>query len=90
MTPAEAGRNAIKMMLYYAIRPYALKEGEGTLSEDEARVMQKAIALYNTYCFGYALARTSRTERPSKNVVARRLGRNRSQGFQQRRACRVV
>lgn len=44
MTPAEAGQNAVKMMLYYAI-PRC-----GTAQE-----AQRAIALYNTYCFGYAL-----------------------------------
>lgn len=55
MDAAEAGRNAVKMMLYYAIRPYAIKDKEGTLSKAEARVMQRAIALYNSYGFGYAL-----------------------------------
>lgn len=44
MTPAEAGRNAVKMMLYYAI-----------LRCRTARENQRAIALYNSYSFGYAL-----------------------------------
>lgn len=44
MTPAEAGRNAVKMMLYYAISRC-----------NNAREKQRAIALYNSYCFGYAL-----------------------------------
>ena len=44
MTPAEAGRNAVKMMLYYAI-----------LRCNSTREEQRAIALYNSYCFGYAL-----------------------------------
>ena len=44
MTPAEAGRNAAKMMLYYAI-----------LHSPNRPVEQRAIALYNTYGFGYAL-----------------------------------
>jgi hypothetical protein len=44
MIPAEAGRNAAKMMLYYAI-----------LRCNTARENQRAIALYNTYGFGYAL-----------------------------------
>lgn len=44
MTPAEAGRNAVKMMLYYAI-----------LRCNSDREEQRAIALYNNYCFGYAL-----------------------------------
>ena len=44
MTPAEAGRNAAKMMLYYAILRCR------TLREEK-----RAISLYNTYGFGYAL-----------------------------------
>ncbi len=44
MIPAEAGRNAAKMMLYYAM-----------LRKLGPRVEQRAIALYNTYGFGYAL-----------------------------------
>ncbi|MFH1743215.1 MAG: hypothetical protein ABIH23_29770 [bacterium] len=44
MSAGEAGRNAAKMMLYYAIlRCHAPREN------------QRAIALYNTYGFGYAL-----------------------------------
>jgi len=49
MTPPEAGRNAAKMMLYYAIlRCRTLREN------------QRAIALYNTYGFGYALGMSFR------------------------------
>jgi len=44
MTPSEAGRNAIKMMLYYAILRCQTKWEH-----------QRAVALYNTYGFGYAL-----------------------------------
>ena len=44
MTPAEAGQNAVKMMLYFSI-----------LRCNTARERQRAIALYNSYCFGYAL-----------------------------------
>jgi len=44
MTPAEAGRNAAKMMLYYSILRCR--------TEHES---QRAIALYNSYGFGYAL-----------------------------------
>lgn len=44
MTPAEAGRNAAKMMLYYAI-----------LRCRTMREEQRAIALYNSYGYGYAL-----------------------------------
>ena len=45
MTPAEAGRNAIKMMLYYAI----------LRCRTMPKVEQRAIALYNSYGYGYAL-----------------------------------
>ncbi len=44
MTQAEAGRNAAKMMLYYAL-----------LRCRTVRDEQRAIALYNNYGFGYAL-----------------------------------
>ncbi len=44
MTPAEAGSNAAKMMLYYSI-----------LRCRTERESQRAIALYNSYGFGYAL-----------------------------------
>lgn len=44
MTPAEAGRNAAKMMLYYAV-----------LRCRTIREEQQAIALYNSYGYGYAL-----------------------------------
>jgi hypothetical protein len=44
MTPSEAGQNAVKMMLYYAL-----------LRCRTDREKQRAIALYNSYCFGYAL-----------------------------------
>jgi len=44
MTPADAGRNATKMMLYYAILRCRTNTEE-----------QRAIALYNSYGYGYAL-----------------------------------
>lgn len=44
MSPAEAGRNAVKMMLYYAI-----------LRSRSAKEEGPAVALYNAYGFGYAL-----------------------------------
>ena len=44
MTPAEAGQNAAKMMLYYAI-----------LRCRTARENRRAVALYNSYSFGCAL-----------------------------------
>jgi hypothetical protein len=55
MTPSEAGRNAVKMMLYYAL-----------LRCNTDREEQRAIALYNSYCFGYALGMNFR------NAVGRR------------------
>jgi hypothetical protein len=45
MTAAEAGQNAAKMMLYYAL----LRAPESSLFE------RQAVALYNSYGFGYAL-----------------------------------
>ncbi len=44
MTPAEAGRNAVKMTLYYALPRCRTTREE-----------QRAIALYNSYGYGYAL-----------------------------------
>lgn len=44
MTSEEAGRNAAKMMLYYAI-----------LRSRNAKEARPAVALYNAYSFGYAL-----------------------------------
>jgi len=58
MTAAEAGRNALKMMLYYAmLRP---------CSEREDR---RAIALYNTYGFGYALGMNFRNEQGQREML---------------------
>jgi hypothetical protein len=51
MTPAEAGRNAAKMMLYYAI-----------LRCRNIREEKRAISLYNTYGFGYALGMNYRNK----------------------------
>lgn len=58
MTPVEAGENAVKMMLYYAIQRC------GTLREK-----QRAIALYNTYCFGYALGMSFRNEHRRREML---------------------
>jgi len=69
MTPAKAGRNALKMMLYYAIHPYAIKENEGALSKADARMMQKAIALYNSYGFGYALGMNFRNKAGRREML---------------------
>ena len=58
MTPAEAGRNAVKMMLYYAI-----------LRCRAARDSQRAIALFNTYGFGYAIGMSFRDAEGKRSVL---------------------
>ena len=58
MTPSEAGRNAVKMMLYY-----------GLLRCSTEREEQRAIALYNTYCFGYALGMNFRTVEGKREML---------------------
>ncbi len=58
MGPAAAGRNAAKMMLYYAI-PRCKK----------ATQRQKAIALYNSYGFGYALGMNFRDSEGKRDVL---------------------
>ncbi|MBM4163293.1 MAG: hypothetical protein FJ222_02470 [Lentisphaerae bacterium] len=74
MTPAEAGRNAIKMMLYYAIRPDAIlaekaKEQNKPLPRPIARRLSRAIALYNTYGFGYALGMNYRNSQGRREML---------------------
>ena len=58
MTPSEAGRNAAKMMLYYAI-----------LRCNSDREEQRAIALYNSYCFGYALGMNFRSAKGRREML---------------------
>ena len=58
MTPAEAGRNAAKMMLYYAILRARTWHEE-----------QRAIALYNAYGFGYALGTSFKNEEGSREML---------------------
>jgi len=58
MSPAEAGRNAAKMMLYYAIRRCRTKREE-----------QRAIALYNSYCFGYTLGMNFRNSKDQREML---------------------
>lgn len=58
MSPAEAGRNAAKMMLYYAIRRCRTEQEE-----------QRAIALYNSYCFGYALGMNFRNSKGKREML---------------------
>lgn len=58
MSAAEAGRNAVKMMLYYAI-----------LRARSARESQRTIALYNTYGFGYALGMNFRNNDGKRDML---------------------
>lgn len=58
MSPADAGRNAAKMMLYYAIRRCRT-----------TRERQRAIALYNSYCFGYALGMNFRDSKGQREML---------------------
>jgi hypothetical protein len=58
MTPAEAGRNAAKMMLYYTILRAR------TWYEE-----QRAIALYNAYGFGYALGTSFKNANGSREML---------------------
>ncbi len=58
MSPAEAGRNAAKMMLYYAI-----------LRCRTIREEQRAIALYNSYGYGYALGMNYKNAEGRREVL---------------------
>jgi hypothetical protein len=74
MTSAEAGRNAIKMMLYYAIRPDAILAEEArhqnkSLPRPIAQRLSRAIALYNTYGFGYALGMNFRNAQGRREML---------------------
>lgn len=75
MTPAEAGYNAAKEKLYYAIRPYAVKvrehheENGPALTRRENLEMQRAIALYNSYCFGYMLGMNFRNAQGKREML---------------------
>jgi hypothetical protein len=58
MTPGEAGRNAATMMLYYAIRRCRTSRQE-----------QRAIALYNSYGFGYTLGMNFRDAKGKRQML---------------------
>ena len=58
MSAAEAGRNAAKMMLYYSILRCRTK-----------RQNQRAIALYNSYGFGYALGMNYRNAEGNREML---------------------
>ena len=58
MAPADAGQNAAKMMLYYAI-----------LRCRTARENQRAVALYNSYSFGCALGMNFRNPKRQREML---------------------
>jgi hypothetical protein len=58
MTPAQAGQNAAKQMLYYAILRCPTRRAE-----------QRAIALYNSYGFGCALGMNFRNEAGHREML---------------------
>ena len=58
MSPADAGRNSAKAMLYYAIRRCRT-----------TRERQRAVALYNSYCFGYALGMNFRNPKGQREML---------------------
>lgn len=58
MKPADAGQNAAKMMLYYAI-----------LRCRNQRESQRAIALYNAYSFGYSLGMNFRNAEGRREML---------------------
>ncbi len=58
MTPAEAGRNAVEMMLYYAILRCRTDAERG-----------RAIALYNSYGYGYALGMNYRNSEGRREML---------------------
>jgi hypothetical protein len=74
MTPAEAGRNAIKMMLYYAMQPDVYRatkadEANRKLPGRVVRRLNRAVALYNTYGFGYALGMNFRNRQGRREML---------------------
>jgi len=58
MTPAEAGRNAAKQALYYAIM-------RGRTRHE----WERAVALYNSYGFGYALGANFRDKKGVRQML---------------------
>ncbi|MCX6865250.1 MAG: hypothetical protein NTV46_03340 [Verrucomicrobia bacterium] len=70
MDAAEAGRNAVKMMLYDTILHYPGKRDESNpLTRKEAHVLNRAIALYNCYGFGYALGMNFRNKEGRREML---------------------
>ena len=62
MSPEACGRNAAKMMLYYAI-----------LCSRTPKEERPAIALYNAYGFGYALGTSFKTQRGNEKCSGSRI-----------------
>ena len=58
MSPYDAGRNAVKQMLHYAIHRMRT-----------ANDWEKAVALYNVYGFGYALGSSYRDRRGVRQML---------------------
>ncbi|NQT93853.1 MAG: hypothetical protein HQ559_13925 [Lentisphaerae bacterium] len=79
MKAAEAGRNAAKMMLYYAI-----------LRCRTAREEQRAIALYNAYGFGYALGMNYRNAAGRREMLWPQDLDEITRGGKTRDGCRIV
>lgn len=74
MTPAEAGRNAIKMMLYYALQPDVYRATQADrkkrkLPANIVRRLNRAVALYNTYAFGYSLGMNYRNAQGRREML---------------------
>ena len=65
----------MKEKLYYAIRPYAVKAqeskglGKPKLTRKEVLEMQRAIALYNSYGFGYMLGMNFRNREGKREML---------------------
>ncbi|HVZ39673.1 MAG TPA: hypothetical protein VHI13_10385 [Candidatus Kapabacteria bacterium] len=63
MTPHEAGRNAAKMMLYAAVIRAREKDREDEMEDT------RAVALYNSYGFGYALGMNFRDPKGRREIL---------------------
>ena len=81
MSSVEAGINSVKQMLYYAIhRRLCVLRSERELesgresesdreSESRDHELQRAIALYNTYSFGFALGMNFKDKRGHREML---------------------
>jgi len=80
MSPAQAGRNAAKQMLYYAI----LRCRPGSRED------QRAIALYNSYGFGYALGTSFKDADGRRQMLWPQNLDEIAAGGQTKNGCRIV